>query len=474
MIDFQPVCTLPESKGNFVQTPNVRSTMEIVWACLSVTILCTWSVVHLDIPVHLEPTTKLQKVRWRCHRTWRKIKYFVLVLIAPEMQISGLLAYWAMIREAEPELVAMAKKWAVPWSRTHGFFLAMGGMAIRFDENYCSIINNNNNNTDDNSTRWAISQMQHMEEETMKLEKYGRVNWRPHNRSRAAILALNKPLKVDIIRLQGNIWFLDNIQFAAAAKAGLFGGDSGTCMIPSIATAEILDRDKSDGLVWILALVQITWLVIQVITRWIQGLPTSQLEISTIALAATSIFIYILFWNVPRDIMFPMYIDVPSHKITPDLIEKIHDATVCTNGQFRDLYQLKYRTIDSTYHLRGLGMTTPQVVGISLAGSGFLLGAVHLAAWNFDFPTEMERTLWRTNSLVVMIAPLFFSVIYLVLNSHLVLNSQPRLQRRVFVTVSTVYFLSRVLLLVESVRSLYFLPPGAFMATWTGNALHVG
>ena len=73
-----------------------------------------------------------------------------------------------------------------------------------------------------------------------------------------------------------------------------------------------------------------------------------------------------------------------------------------------------------------------------------------------------------------MIAPLFFSVIYLVLNSHLVLNSQPRLQRRVFVTVSTVYFLSRVLLLVESVRSLYFLPPGAFMATWTGNALHVG
>ena len=465
MIDFQPVCTLPESKGNFVQTPNVRSTTEIVWACLSVTMLCTWSVVHLDIPVHLEPRTNLQRIRWRCHHTWRKIKYFVLALIAPEIQISSLLAYWAMIREAEPELVAMAEKWRVPWSRTHGFFLAMGGMAIRFDEDYCYI---NNNNTDDNSTRWAISQMQHMEEEIRKLEKYGRVIWRPHNRSRAAILALNQPPKLDIIRLQGNIWFLDNFQFAAAARAGLFGGDSDTCMIPSIATAEILDRDKSDDLVWILALFQITWLVIQVITRWIQGLSTSQLEISTIALAATSIFIYILFWNVPQDVMFPMYIDVPSHKITPELIEKIREATVYTNGQFRDLYQLKYRTVDQAYRLRGLGMTTPQVVGISLAGSGFLLGAVHLAAWNFDFPTEIERTLWRTNSLVVMIAPLVFSVIYLAL------RSQPKLQRGIFITVSTVYFLSRVLLLVESVRSLYFLPPDAFTATWTGNALHVG
>jgi hypothetical protein len=50
MKTFQPNCTFPPPGPTFVSGPNVRSTFDIVWSCLSVIILSTWSILHLNVP----------------------------------------------------------------------------------------------------------------------------------------------------------------------------------------------------------------------------------------------------------------------------------------------------------------------------------------------------------------------------------------------------------------------------------------
>lgn len=479
-IDFQPVCTLPDVRGHFIKNPDVRSTMEIVWACLSVTILCTWSVIHRHVPVHVEPLTKRQALRWLLYNAWKKFGLFLLTLLGPEMPVTLALLGWMEARHVEPDLMAIAKEHGVPWSRTHTYFVAMGGIAIRFPDDgddESSNSNSRSNPVEQPGSEMTIRCMRAMEKEMKSLHKYGRVPWRRHNHNRSALLAAGIQHTSDLVRLQGNIWILGSYQLVAVSLAGLFGSSG----LPSISAAEILDRNKSNGLVRILALIQITWLVAQVITRGILGLPSSQLEISTIALAVTSGVIYIQCWTIPRDVMFPIYVDVPSSRVTPELIEAIKKATPAKELDLEEVkgsYTLGGSMIGETdrddwvdfakVQVGWPSLTQNQIILLALTGTGLLLGAVHLAAWNFDFPTNAERILWRTNSLVVMFAPLLFTIV------GIVLGRTGELRDLLWFSVIVVYVLARVSLLVESIRLLYFLPPEAFRSTWAGNAPHVG
>jgi len=64
-----------------------------------------------------------------------------------------------------------------------------------------------------------------------------------------------------------------------------------------------LDKlDRSGVLVKALALIQVTSLVVQLIARKKSGLPSSQLEIATLAFAVSSAVTYILYWNRPQGV----------------------------------------------------------------------------------------------------------------------------------------------------------------------------
>ncbi|CZR54221.1 uncharacterized protein PAC_04104 [Phialocephala subalpina] len=65
---------------------------------------------------------------------------------------------------------------------------------------------------------------------------------------------------------------------------------------------QIQDKSKEDFFVKISAVVQITWLIIQVTTRANKGLPISQLEIATCSFAGCSLVTCMLWWNKPRNI----------------------------------------------------------------------------------------------------------------------------------------------------------------------------
>lgn len=41
---WQPVCTTPTQHVDYVSSPQVRGTMDIIWTCFAVLSLCTWTV----------------------------------------------------------------------------------------------------------------------------------------------------------------------------------------------------------------------------------------------------------------------------------------------------------------------------------------------------------------------------------------------------------------------------------------------
>lgn len=77
---------------------------------------------------------------------------------------------------------------------------------------------------------------------------------------------------------------------------------------PTITENEINDRSKGDALSKGIALLQLTWFVVQIITRATQGLAITELELTTAALAGLNSIMYFFWWSKPCDIRFPVVI----------------------------------------------------------------------------------------------------------------------------------------------------------------------
>lgn len=76
-------------------------------------------------------------------------------------------------------------------------------------------------------------------------------------------------------------------------------------LLPEISAEEILDKSKIDVLGKCLAILQGCWLVVQVITRLIYGLPVTLLEVNTLGHVLCALVVYILWWHKPRDVQDP-------------------------------------------------------------------------------------------------------------------------------------------------------------------------
>ena len=77
---------------------------------------------------------------------------------------------------------------------------------------------------------------------------------------------------------------------------------------PSTSEAEIDDRSKGDALSKGIALLQITWFIIQLIARRVQGLTITELELTTAVLAGLNSVMYVFWWNKPLDVRCPIII----------------------------------------------------------------------------------------------------------------------------------------------------------------------
>jgi hypothetical protein len=79
-------------------------------------------------------------------------------------------------------------------------------------------------------------------------------------------------------------------------------------IIPFTTEKEIKDRGKSDGISKFIVLLQTSWFIIQCIARGIKHLPLTELEIVTLAYTMLNLFVYIFWWDKPRDVGCPIRI----------------------------------------------------------------------------------------------------------------------------------------------------------------------
>lgn len=78
--------------------------------------------------------------------------------------------------------------------------------------------------------------------------------------------------------------------------------------VPIITEDEINDKSKGDALSKGIALLQLTWFIVQIFTRAVQGLAVTKLELTTAALAGLNSAMYIFWWSKPHDVRFPVAI----------------------------------------------------------------------------------------------------------------------------------------------------------------------
>jgi len=95
---------------------DTRSISGVLWSCLSTIFTCTWIAVHPNIP---EPGDS----RWAVLR--RRLAIMGYVLLAPEMVI-----IWAGRQHYAARNFAKKHQENTGWTRAHAFFLIMGGFTL--------------------------------------------------------------------------------------------------------------------------------------------------------------------------------------------------------------------------------------------------------------------------------------------------------------------------------------------------------
>ncbi|SPQ26511.1 63aeee19-6ec6-4c30-a660-662427c28541 [Thermothielavioides terrestris] len=173
-----------------------------------------------------------------------------------------------------------------------------------------------------------------------------------------------------------------------------------------LSEQDIQDRSKADWLVKSVALLQITWLVLNIAVRGSTGLPVTQLEIATLAFAIMAIITYLANWWKPKDVSQPTILqafcwgfELVNSDDTQPFTRRLWSPIRAANDA-RYIFWLA-RVPNDVVWMRG---TTP-LVFVLMALSSLVFGGLHCLAWNFEFPTLAERICWRAASLVSAILP---------------------------------------------------------------------
>lgn len=104
---------------------------------------------------------------------------------------------------------------------------------------------------------------------------------------------------------------------------------------------------------------------------------------------------------------------------------------------------------------------------------------VHIAAWNYPFPSETEAWLWRSSAIVTGIAPCWFFWLGKIESHAFYIEFKRPWQEisilLVTITVVVLYYVSRVFLIVETFASLRSAPSGIYkQLNWSSFIGHSG
>ncbi|OCL13489.1 hypothetical protein AOQ84DRAFT_414796 [Glonium stellatum] len=261
-LSFKPNCTLPPPGTNYVSAPNTRSTLTILWSNLSTILLCTWSIQHLNVPA-MRPDTDsaLEKMKRSILDFRIKVKWMLLTILVPEYLVGKAFGERLAAKAGVKAMFALVSE-RVTWEEVHAYMANMGYFVLQID----------------NDTKAQFK------DEVANI---------------LGALTLSNSEKMNMLRFAQPYWALNNTQWSmiVGTQADLdFAG------LPEVSSEQLQKLDKGGTLVKVLALSQITYLIVQLVARKVADLPSTQLEIATLAFSALSFATYFLYWNRPQGI----------------------------------------------------------------------------------------------------------------------------------------------------------------------------
>jgi hypothetical protein len=346
-----------ETMVGWVAGPHTRGTMSLLLSCLTTIFLCTWTVLHLDVPRNDEKRTMVAMFR-------RKVIWRVVAAIAPEIVVWFAASDYLEARKMRRVLSSRSGR---NWSLNQAFFLNMHGLVYTSPD-------------EDGGTATTI------------LTKH----------------KVEQLLGTSVGSQSEASWKFEDL--------------------PSDAT--IQDKSKSDSLAKSLALLQCTWFVAQVIARAIDLLPITTLELGTTALIGCASVAYGFWWYKPQEVRTP--IEIRS-------LEKLQPSS-----NLPDDNTLNFISDEPT---ASLALFLPAV----------FVGGIHCAAWNFFFPTPIERLLWRVMSILVLALPFLDILITLLLDEF-----DNKMVFSTWVIVLLLYAICRLFLIIAMFVSLRGVPGGVY------------
>lgn len=454
---FNTTCTVPKTFVNYVSSPDSRGTLDILWSCLFTILACTWTIQHLNIPEQRDRSRERKDgvywvwydFKWWVKGFWTNLKWMVFTIVAPEIilgkAIGDLYAAWDLKKEMKKV------DHEVEWGLSHGFFAFMGGFRV--------VVRDDGNELDD----------EQKQPQTRVSENPQNENSRPGPDS-----ALD-----DVV---GSYVLLPDMFLDLRKKGDI-------PRLPNITKEEIHDKSKANIFVKALAVIQVFWMCVQVIVRHTRGLAISQLELVVTAFSVCAILTYLFLIPKPQGVQVPMrpirlspsVFTSAKYPIISPLREMVMPNIENWSGSLNEDYKRRSRVPNDFAHGRD-ELLVLYPFGMTIGG--IIFGAIHVAGWNLHFPTPVEQKLWRIASiLATSLLPLaLFPVLFI---TTLVYFEAKRAVSVVSGTGGIVvqwwglvfgwfYIIVRLFLFVETFRTLAFLPPDAFVATWVSNIPYVG
>lgn len=181
---------------------------------------------------------------------------------------------------------------------------------------------------------------------------------------------------------------------------------------PKVTVEEIWDKSKQDTLAKVITAVQVGYLVVQVIGRAAQHLAITTLELNALAIVICSLMTSYAWLHKPLDISRP--IEIHSEASIDEICQgQPWNNTpldfVDENGPGWSINLMPFMKMPTIPPKRPIQRIPNDRFPMNPYGSQeyflcfatLLFTAVHVAGWNYSFPTNVEKILWRVCSLLL-------------------------------------------------------------------------
>ena len=132
MPTFDVKCTLPPPGTTFVRPPDTRGTLDIAYSCLTIIVLCTWSVMPLNVPTQYTSTPGRQTNMRTLRRTLNKLRWLAFNILGPEWPFMKTFNSRYNTKILEKRFDRFKELDGVVWTRSHTQLANVGGSVISF------------------------------------------------------------------------------------------------------------------------------------------------------------------------------------------------------------------------------------------------------------------------------------------------------------------------------------------------------